>query len=160
MDSRHTPQRRFAPALALLLLGASGIASAIDILSPQQDPPAFGIVSITADQTIRMNIVCFGHPVLGSPADPCAGEIMFHDMAGNTLARQVVRMAPGQAASLDFSFRVGSLAGIDPCWIPDPSSGRALPTVEVFDSFSGKVALHVNPVTPRVSTIANGARGR
>ena len=160
MDSRPTPHRLIARAALALLLGASGSAFAIDLLSPQQDPAAFGIVSITGDQTIRMNVVCFQHTVLGSAPDPCSGMLMFHDMAGNTLAAQVVRMAPGEAASLDFTFRAGGLSGIDPCWIPDPTSGRALPTVEVFDSGSGKVALHVNPVTPRVSTIANGARSR
>jgi hypothetical protein len=98
-------------------------------------------VSITADQTIRMNVVCFEHPVLGSAPDPCAGELMFHDMDGNTLARQVIRLAPGQAAYLEFGFRVGGLSGINPCWIPDPTSGRALPSVEVIDAASGKVAL-------------------
>jgi hypothetical protein len=161
MDTRHPSQRRFAPVLLVLLLGTAGIASAaFDILSPQQDPPAFGIVSIAPDQTLRMNVVCFEHPVLGSPASPCSGELMFHDMAGNVLARTIIYLRPGEATSLDYSFREGRLAGIDPCWIPDPTSGRALPTVEVIDSASGKVSLHVNPVTPRVSAIANGGRGR
>ena len=169
MHSRHTQRPRFAPALLMFLLsaGATGIAFATIPPEPiranaQEDGPAFGIVSITPDQSIRLNVVCWAHDVLDSPPDPCAGDLMFHDMAGNIVARQPVRLAPGQAASLDFSYgaRVGGLSGIDPCWIPDPTSGRALPTVEVFDTFSGKVAQHVNPVTPRISLIANGARGR
>jgi hypothetical protein len=89
---------------------------------------------------------------------------MFHDMAGNVVARQVVRLRPGGAALLDFSLgpRTGpaTLVGIDPCWIPDPSSGRALPTVEVFDSASGRVARHVNPLTPRITFIDGGLRAR
>jgi hypothetical protein len=88
---------------------------------------------------------------------------MFHDITGNIVASQTVKLAPGQAASLDFTFgraSVGPLVGIDPCWIPDPTSGRALPTAEVFDTASGRVALHVNPMTPRVSLIENGARGK
>jgi hypothetical protein len=140
--------------------GMSGTANAFN---PQPDPPGFGIVSINPDQTIRLNVVCWEHDINGLPPGPCKGELMFHDMAGNIVARQAVRLAPGEAAFLDFTMgraSTGVLVGIDPCWIPDPTSGRALPTAEVFDSASGRVALHVNPLTPRVSIIENNAHGR
>ena len=145
---------------ALALGTMSGSASAFN---PQPDPPGFGIVSINPDQTIRLNVVCWEHEVNGVPPGPCHGELMFHDITGNIVARQFVKLAPGQAASLDFTFgraSPGVLVGIDPCWIPDPTSGRALPTAEVFDTASGRVALHVNPMTPRVSFIEDNARGR
>ena len=145
---------------ALVLATMSGTANAFN---PQPDPPAFGIVSINPDQTIRLNVVCWEHDVDGLPPGPCHGELMFHDVNGNIVARQLVRLLPGQAASLDFSFgrtSPGALVGADPCWIPDPTSGRALPTAEVFDTLSGRLALHVNPVTPRISFIENDARGR
>lgn len=149
-------------AAGALVLGAmSGTAIAFD---PQPDPPAFGIVSINPDQTIRLNVVCWAHEVDDVPPGPCRGELMFHDMAGNTVARQSVRLAPGQAAFLDFTLGVrtspSDLVGIDPCWIPDQHSGRGLPTVEVFDTLSGKIALHVNPLTPRISMVKVDARGR
>jgi hypothetical protein len=145
---------------AVVLCATSGTASAFN---PQPDPPGFGIVSINPDQTIRLNVVCWEHNVDGVPSGPCRGELMFHDMTGNIVARQTVSLAPGQAAFLDFAFggtSPGVLAGIDPCWIPDPTSGRALPTAEVFDTASGKVALHVNPLTPRISLIGNVVRDR
>ena len=131
---------------------------------PDPDAPAFGIVSINPDQTIRLNVVCWEHVVNGIPPGPCSGDLMFHDIAGNVVAIQTVRLGPGQAAFLDFTpvrgISPGSLMGLDPCWIPDPTSGRALPTTEVFDTSSGRVALHVNPLTPRVSIIEDDARRR
>jgi len=149
-------------AVGAAALGAmSGTATAFN---PQPEPPGFGIVSINPDQTIRFNVVCWEHVVDGVPPGPCQGEMMFHDMTGNIVARQSVRLAPGEATFLDFTFgertSLGNLVGINPCWIPDPTSGRALPTAEVFDTMSGRVALHVNPLTPRISLISIGARER
>jgi hypothetical protein len=146
---------------AVVLAALSGTATAFN---PQPDPPAFGIVSINPDQTIRLNVVCWEHPVDGVPPGPCRGDLMFHDMAGNVVAIRSVQLAPGHAASLDFTLgarsSVANLVGLDPCWIPDPTSGRALPTAEVFDTVTGRTALHVNPLTPRISIITNDARAR
>ena len=149
-------------AAGAVVLGAmSGTAVAFN---PQPEPPGFGIVSINPDQTIRFNVVCWEHDVNGAPPVVCQGELMLHDMAGNIVARRPVRLAPGQAAFLDFTFgpesSPGNLVGINPCWIPGPNSGRSLPTAEVFDSRSGRIALHVNPLTPRISLIAGGTRDR
>ena len=139
------------------------IATAASAFNPQPDPPGFGIVSINADQTIRLNVVCWEHTVNGVPPGPCSGDLMFHDMAGNVVAIHPVKLGPGQAAFLDFTpvrgASSGILVGINPCWIPDPTSGRALPTTDVYDTQSGRVTLHVNPQTPRISIIWNGARG-
>jgi hypothetical protein len=149
-------------AVGALMLGAMP-GSAADF-NPQPEPPGFGIVSINPDQTIRLNVVCWEHAVNGVPPGVCNGELMFHDMTGNIVARQSVELAPGQAALLDFTFGLrtspGNLVGINPCWIPGPNSGRGLPTAEVFDSQSFKVALHVNPLTPRISLIGGAARER
>ena len=149
-------------AVGAVVLGAmSGTAAAFN---PQPEPPGFGIVSINPDQTIRLNVVCWEHDVNGVPPGICHGELMFHDMAGNIVARQSVNLAPGQGDLLDFTFGVrtspGNLVGINPCWIPGPNSGRGLPTAEVFDSQSGRVALHVNPLTPRISLIGGDLRDR
>ena len=146
--------RKLTAGLALTLGAVSGTASAFN---PQPDPPGFGIVSINPNQTIRLNIICWQHPVNGLPPDPCSGELLFHDLAGNTVARQLVRLAPGGGTFLDFSLGPRTspvnLVGIDPCWIPEPTSGRALPTVEVFETRTGKIERHVNPLTPRISFI-------
>lgn len=156
--------RTFFVALAAGALALGAIAVTAATFNPQPDPPGFGIVSINPDQTLRLNVVCWEHDVDGVPPGPCHGEMMFHDMAGNVLARQTVKLGPGQATNFDFEYGgkpgLGILVGIDPCWIPDPGSGRALPTAEVFDTRSGRILLHVNPVTPRISFIAGGARER
>ena len=147
--------------IAALLIAGNALA-----VSPPEpvrtDPPGFGIVSINPDQTIRLNVVCWEHVVNGVPPGPCSGDMMFHDMAGNVVAIQTVKLLPGHGAVLDFGYgrsAPGSLVGLEPCWIPDPTSGRALPTVEVFDTVTGRTALHVNPLTPRVSIVSNGGRG-
>ncbi len=144
---------------AIVLGVMSSTASAFN---PQPDPPAFGIVNINPDQTMRLNVVCWEHDVGGLPPSPCHGDLMFHDMSGSVMAIQTVKLAPGQAAFLDYTPVRGAiprnLAGIEPCWIPDPTSGRALPTAEVFDTPSGRITLHVNPLTPRISIIKNDAR--
>ena len=166
MDSRNSLIRQLVPVAFAVVLsaGAAGTAFAAQPPDPTRlDPPAFGIVSINPDQTIRLNVACWEHAVNGIPPDPCHGELMFHDMARNIVARQTYRLTPGQAAFLDFSFdprtSPGALVGLEPCIAPDPTSGRALPTTEVFDTQSGRVALHVNPLTPRISIISNGGRG-
>jgi hypothetical protein len=151
--------QRIATSCAVALGALSGGAFAFN---PQPDPPGFGIVSINSDQTIRLNLVCWQHPVDGLPPDPCSGELMFHDTAGNVVAIQAVRLRPGEAAALDYAAGPRTtpvlLVGIDPCWIPAPGSGRALPTVEVFDTASGRVARHVNPLTPRITAVEGRPR--
>jgi hypothetical protein len=124
---------------------------------PQPDPPAFGVVSITPDQTIRLNAVCSERGVGGLPPDPCRAELMLHDAAGNVLASQAVWLKPGQSTFLDYRIGIRTAAferiGIVPCVIPDPERGRILPTAEVFDNATGQTAFVVNPVTPRLSFI-------
>ena len=141
-------------AAGALVVGAAW--TTLVAFDPQPDPPAFGVISITPDQTIRVNAVCSEHGVKGAPA-PCRAELMFHDAAGNVLASQVVRLRPGQSAFLDYSLVVRTTAlervGIIPCILPDPGRGRMLPTAEVFDSTTGETAFVVNPVTPRLSFI-------
>jgi hypothetical protein len=142
-------------AAGALVVGAAWTSLAA--FDPQPDPPAFGIISITPDQTIRLNAVCSEHGVNGVPPAPCRAELMLHDAAGNVLVSQIVRLKPGQATFLDYTVGLRTTpserVGIQPCVLPDPQRGRVLPTVEVFDSATGQTALLVNPVTPRLSFV-------
>ena len=151
--------QRVAASFAVALGAISGSAGAFN---PQPDPPGFGIVSINPDQTIRLNLVCWAHEVEGLPPAPCSGELMFHDNAGNVVAIQAVKLAPGGTTYVDYALGPRTspvnLVGINPCWMPGLTSGRALPTVEVFDTASGRVARHVNPLTPRISAVEGRPR--
>jgi hypothetical protein len=151
---------RISRTMLALSVTATAILAAVTTVwafNPQPDPPAFGLVSILPDQTIRLNVVCFEHPVNGHAAEPCRGDLMLHDIAGNVVARQSVRLRPGEGAFLDFTgnSRTGVPAvdrlAIDPCWIPADRSGRGIPTVEVFDTASGRTTLVMNPAAPHVS---------
>ena len=141
--------------VAAIAIGATAVT--VRAFNPQPDPPGFGLVSILPDQTIRLNVVCFEHSVNGFPPDPCRGELRLHDIDGNVVASRTVRLRPGQGAFLDFTTatRTGDIAfdraPIDPCWIPAERSGLAIPTVEVFDTASGRTTLFANPAAPHVS---------
>ena len=142
-------------AAGSLIVGAAWTTLAA--FDPQPDPPAFGVVSITQNQTIRLNAVCSEHGAKGVPPGPCRAELMLHDAAGNVLVSQIVRLKPGQTTFLDYAvdLRTPPLerVGIIPCVLPDPERGRLLPTVEVFDSATGQTAFHVYPVSPRLSFV-------
>ena len=51
-------------AAGALVVGAAW--TTLVAFDPQPDPPAFGVISITPDQTIRLNAVCSAHGVKGS----------------------------------------------------------------------------------------------
>jgi hypothetical protein len=142
-------------AAGVLVAGATW--TTLRAFDPQPDPPSFGVVSITPDQTIRLNAVCSEHGVGAVPPAPCRAELMLHDAAGNVLASQDVRLRPGQAAFLDYRIGIRTApferVGIVPCVIPDPERGRILPTAEVFDNTTGQTAFLVNPVSPRLSFV-------
>ena len=149
--------KKFVWEIAAGVLVLSATWTTLRAFDPQPDPPSFGVVSITPDQTIRLNVVCSEHGVKAVPPDVCRAELMLHDAAGNVLASQIVRLKPGQSAFLDYRIGVRTAAfervGIVPCVIPDPEHGRLLATAEVFDNATGQTSLHVNPVTPRLSFV-------
>jgi hypothetical protein len=151
----------------IVITGAAGVLLALGVMSrsatafnPQPDPPGFGLVSLIAGQGIRINVVCSEHGVGRFPPGPCMGSLMFHDMAGNTLASQDVRLTPGQAASLPLVLDrgTGSPVGIDPCWVPGPDNfGHAIPSAEVFSLETGGTLLFLNPAAARLSAFVDGS---
>lgn len=151
----------FSRTLALAVVAGIVVSGAtwttLRAFDPQPDPPAFGVISITPDQTIRLNAVCSEHGVRGVPPGLCRAELMLHDAAGNVLVSRAVRLRPGQSTFLDYTIGARTTAlervGIIPCIIPDPERGRILPTAEVFDNTTGQTAFLVNPVTPRLSFV-------
>ena len=83
---------------------------------------------------------------------PCRGDLAFHDAAGNVVASRTYALAPGQIAFLDFM--PGERGGIvGPCALPGPDSGRAVPSVQVFDTATGRTSFVLGPAAPRISDI-------
>jgi hypothetical protein len=127
---------------------------------PQPEPPAFGVISIRVREVLQLHAVCspMGAGLVGPRA--CAGTMMVTDRSGTVLAKQDYRLRPGQAATLhyladaaDAAFGDGSVrVGIVPCFVPNPLSGRTIPTAELVDE-TGRTVVHVNPAAPRLSFI-------
>ena len=79
--------------------------------NPQPDPPAFGMIGITHEQTARLNVVNWGdvNPgpcrSRGGEVDPgpcrVQVELIFVDSQGNVLMRSTESLMPGHAAFLD-----------------------------------------------------------
>jgi hypothetical protein len=149
--------RKLAVVAIATVVSVGALYTTATAFDPQPDPPAFGVVSITPDQALRLNAVCAGHGVNGTPPDPCRAELMFHTAAGDTILSRFVELRPGEAAFIDVSpgtrTAAGERVGIIPCIIPGPDSGRLLPTAEVFNTTTGETSLFINPVTPRLTFI-------
>lgn len=144
------------PAAARMSEFNNGIADPGSIVgfNPQPDPPGFGLVTIRTDQTIRLSVACYDHPIGAVPPDPCRGELMFHDARGLVVARGTYDLQPGQRGFLRFAPDAsdvgGAVLGINPCILPAPG-GRAVPSVEVIDRSMGRIALLVQPAVARMS---------
>ena len=123
--------------------------------NPQPDPPGFGLVTLVG-QAIRLNAVCFDHQVGNSPPDPCSGEFMFHNAAGDVVKSGRYSLRAGESTSLEFApVAVGDLRSaitLEPCLLP-AAGGRVVPTVEVVDLATGDVVREILPVVSRMSEL-------
>ena len=65
--------RNFGVAfLVTLLTLVAGVARGrADGFNPQPEPPGFGLISVDAGQTVRLNVVCFEHAIGDFPPGPC-----------------------------------------------------------------------------------------
>ena len=156
-------------AFAAAVFGAAAIfdqgrSRAAD-LNPQPDPPAFGMLGITREQTARLNVVNWGD-VNPGPCRSRGGEVdpgpcrvqvefMWFDSQGNILLRSTETLMPGHAAFLDLDggtlprdtgppsaggnrteIRAKIRLVDDSNLLPIPAGDRNLAaTVEVFDNF-------------------------
>ena len=154
-------------AFAAAVVGAAAIldqgTSHVAAFNPQPDPPAFGMIGITHEQTARLNVVNWGDgPVpqgdrSGPIPDgdrPVQVELIFLDSWDNMLRRSTETLMPGHAAFLDLDGATlprdtgppsagGNRTEIrakirlfeDPSLSPVPQGGLNLAaTVEVFDN--------------------------
>jgi hypothetical protein len=140
--------------------------------NPQPEPPGrWGLFGIVADQTARVSMVNTSADPGGFPPGPCRVSLAFVDREGVVLKETRLTLRPGQAASLDYGFsappdpeggdavgiaadRIGRQdlrARIDIANLVDPGDreprsfppGPCVPTVEVFETATGKTAFMV-----------------
>jgi len=149
-------------ALAIVLFGASSIGNnsphRVSAFNPQPDPPAFGMLAITHEQSARLNVAETGDVQPG----PCRQvEMTFFDGQGNELLRSSQCVTPGHAVFLDLNgislvsttprteIRA-KVHVIEPPGDPDRNQINIVPTLEVFDNESGRTTV----VLPAVQSAA------
>jgi hypothetical protein len=147
---------RIAGALgAATVITALALAPRVRAFNPQPDPPAFGMIAVTNEQTARLNVVAVGGSRCASTGDvqpgPCRIQVTltFFDANGQVLAQRVETLQSGHATFLDLNgatlgggvigdFSPRSEVRADVQVLGQPPDGdrpAVVPTLEVFDNF-------------------------
>jgi hypothetical protein len=139
-----------ATIAAVFLWGGRKVAA----FNPQPDPPAFGLIAIDPNETMRLNATCPNVTLNGVPPTPCAVTLGFADSHGSLIKQSSYTLNPGDSTSLDLS---ASEVTFEPNRAEIQASftatqGLAVPSVEVFDVASGRTDVYVSPV-PRLGLI-------
>jgi hypothetical protein len=158
--------------VALLAAAAASTSSPrVRAFNPQPEPPGrWGLFGIVADQTARVSVVNTSGDPGGYPPGPCRVTLAFVDVEGTVLKEALMTLRPGQATSLDYGFQappepdgdaIGAAADrlgrqdlrarIEIADLVDPGDrqpksfppGPCVPTVEVFDTATGRTAFLV-----------------
>jgi len=119
-----------------------------------------GMVGIASGQTLRLNVVNIGGPTV-SPL-PCVLLLAFLDSDGKIVEQKFVSLVSGKAAFLDLEMRnvhgpnraevrgIGYNPLLAGGSIPQPVSCTLVPTLELFDSETGRTtAIVTDFVTAR-----------
>ena len=126
-------------------------------LSMRRNPPGFGLMTVAADQNVRLLVVNTAMPQPDLPPNPCRVFVGFVDGAGHRVGEsQVADLLPGQSVAVDaFSTQLRGLARLRPVLAIDQDLssqllGPSLPpnpcvsTVEMFDIATGRTTLFVD----------------
>ena len=152
---------RMLMGVAVLAGGILWTAQMVRAFNPQPDPPGFGAIGIIQSQTMRLKVVCLHNPP-GDKTVPCAVQLRFSDASGRVLKQEDRIILPDQGTFLDISaadFRGAGFDGSRGELLPAvlPAIGcRVIPTVEVFDTSSGKTEVFANMAVPRLSFLSLG----
>jgi len=160
-------------ALGALLAAAAASTSSLPAraFNPQPEPPGrWGLFGIVAGQSARVSVVNTSGDPHGYPPGPCRVALAFVDADGTVLDEAGLTLRPGQATWLDYGFQappdpdsgdaVGATAArvrqdlrarIDIANLVDPGDreprlvppGPCVPTVEVFETATGRTAFMV-----------------
>ena len=163
---------RLALVALLATAAASTSSPPVRAFNPQPEPPGrWGLFGIVADQTARVSVVNTSADPRGYPPGPCRVSLAFVDSEGIVLKEARLTLRPGQATSLDYGFQappepdrgdaVGATADrggrqdlrarIEIVDLVDPGDreprffppGPCVPTVEVFETATGRTAFAV-----------------
>lgn len=151
--------------------GALAVASA-HAFNPQPDPPGFGLIGLTASETLRLNVsnITAAGP-RNLPPGPCKVEILFLDGAGTELLPAVqTTLKAGESTSFDLNGAdiTRGVTGVDstnavvlsrmevhPVIRIIPNAGdRGIPpgpcvsTIELIDNQTGRTFLTSGPQKP------------
>src|SRR5258708_6006443 len=178
----HNIWKRVAIAIAAAAILTTSISEIRRVrASNPPEPDRFGMVGLTRGQTMRINVVNFSTPPdpdrNGSPPDPCRVVLSFRNAAGQPFTnsdgqpiRSVVELRAGESAFLDLNGDVfappstNADVAPEPARLqlrpfvrvltdpPDPDRNACRPTMEVFDSSTGRTSLlsagFTNPPEP------------
>src|SRR5260370_9042453 len=105
-----------------------------------------GMAGLASGQTARLNVVNIG-PTTTSPI-PCVLVLAFLDSDGKILKQMVASVASGQAAFVDLAASTSAWGrrleirgiGYNPLLSPVAVSCNLVPTLELFDTETGKTA--------------------
>ena|SRR5438445_780609 len=146
---------------AVLTGGILWTAQMVRAFNPQPDPPGFGAIGIIQSQTMRLKVVGLHNPP-GYKTESCAVQLNFSDASGRMLKQDNRIILPDQITFLDISAADLRGAGFDgsrgellPAVLPAVGC-RVIPTVEVFDTLSGKTEVFANMAVPRLSFLSLG----
>jgi hypothetical protein len=155
-------QKRMLIGTAVLIGGILLTAQMVRAFNPQPDPPGFGAIGIIQSQTMRLKVVCLHNPPGDVPVDACEFQLRFADLSGRIIKQDTRRILPDQATFLDITATDLRSAGWDgtrgelvPAVMPAQGC-RVIPTVEVFDSLTGKTEVFANIAVPRLSFLSLG----
>jgi hypothetical protein len=155
-------QIRILIGAAVLTGGVLWTAQMGRAFNPQPDPPGFGAIGMIQSQTMRLKVVCLHNPPDDIPVDACSFQLNFADPSGRIIKQDSRRILPDQATFLDITATDLRSAGWDgtraelvPAVMPAVGC-RVIPTVEVFDTRTGKTEVFANPAVPRLSFLSLG----
>jgi hypothetical protein len=134
-------------ALALTAQTSTPVAAPVTHLR------TFGMLGLAEGQTARLNLLNPGVLAPGATAEVCSASVAFLDAQGNVLKTGTITANPGQSPNFDVDSdadlklavdeRREIRATIQEAPLP-PSSGspavhcRLIPTLEIFDTLTGK----------------------
>ncbi|HTQ53415.1 MAG TPA: hypothetical protein VMI94_03080 [Bryobacteraceae bacterium] len=149
LDLRDSIPTQLIGAAAVILVLAGGTRM-LKGINPQPDPPGvWGMMGVTASDTIRINVVNMQFAGL-TPAS-CNVTMKFLDDTGKVLKQSTVTIKTTQAVSLDYTpgggagFRTEVHPAVS---VPstEPVGCSAIGSAEVFNTISGETVAFAHPI--------------